>query len=346
VARLAAAYDPQDVLDLWRGDVEAAGQTCVESDDEDGRGDCVGRRPTAAELEDVRYAMLEVDMRSGDYGEDAARPNAAECSALRLTPIRELVIWLCRHCVEGLLLLVQHDYANLGPGLFPVCESCPPDARFRRSLLSIAAMDACAPEAVAALVEIGADPNQITNTTNRGAHTAQDMAVHMQQRFKRGLPALTHRLEQRQSREAEAAKRRAREREKRDRFWLRNGVTPSRLHEDSGVDAWDDALGVVDEVLRSRSVLECECALSGCAAGSEIEARCKQHLSRARAAARARWRVLAHVVSGVRFLRHLAASPGSRAALRAERSFCACASVMCAAQAVDAWQRGVKRARR
>ena len=73
-----------------------------------------------------------------------------------LSAIHALAVWLCAHRVDGLEAMLDADLFNVGDWLFNNMGDVQPRTV---SLLAIAAIDACSPEAVALLLSRGACPH-------------------------------------------------------------------------------------------------------------------------------------------------------------------------------------------
>ena len=73
-----------------------------------------------------------------------------------LSAIHTLAVWLCTHRVDGLVVMLDADLFNVGDWLFSNMGDVQPRTV---SLLAIAAIDACSPEAVALLLSRGACPH-------------------------------------------------------------------------------------------------------------------------------------------------------------------------------------------
>ena len=75
--------------------------------------------------------------------------------------VRQMVMWLMEHDLDGLRFLIREGPLHVGDDLFPPCtqewQSC--GVGEAESLLSLAANDVCSPAAVRLLLDHGADPN-------------------------------------------------------------------------------------------------------------------------------------------------------------------------------------------
>ena len=75
--------------------------------------------------------------------------------------VRQMVMWLMEHDLDGLRFLIREGPLHVGDDLFPPCtrewQSC--GVGEAESLLSLATKDVCSPAAVRLLLDHGADPN-------------------------------------------------------------------------------------------------------------------------------------------------------------------------------------------
>jgi hypothetical protein len=105
-------------------------------------------------MEDGHYCRERCTFTYGDVDDN---------SMLEYRALRMLYEWLMLHRLDGLELLLDRDYAHVGIGLFPWAKHLSFESGCRQSLLGIAALDACSPEAVRMLLGRGANPDGMLN---------------------------------------------------------------------------------------------------------------------------------------------------------------------------------------